>query len=53
MKQSVIGLEKAIRGIEGSLKNPNLNTSTRSTLESALQRGQSTLDRMRTTLNGG
>ncbi len=52
MKQSIRGLEKAIKGIEGSLKNPNLDKISRIALEKAHQRGQVVLDKMKSTLNG-
>ncbi len=52
MKQSVLGLSKAINALESSLKNPNLSDGARKEIEFAIRRGQAVLDKMNNTLKG-
>ncbi len=50
MQQSVCGLKKAARGLEGSLKNPKLNENTRQFLEQKLRIAIETIQRMQNAL---
>ena len=52
MKQSVRALDKAINGLKGSLKNPNLNNRARKKMEAAVKKGTNVRDKMNKTLNG-
>ena len=53
MTEAANGLEKHIQGLEGSLKNPNLEQNDKKTLENARDKAQNTLNQMRETLSGG
>lgn len=53
MNQSIVGLEKAVRGLQGSLQNPNLSPVVRGELEVGIERAQEMIDKMRAALGGG
>lgn len=52
MQNAAKGLSKALGGIKGSLSNPNLGSANRAALQDAYDRGQATLGRMTSALNG-
>jgi RHS repeat-associated protein len=52
MQDSMRGLENNIKSIENSLKNPNLDSNVRQSLEKTRKNAQDTVDEMRRTLNG-
>lgn len=53
MRQSVVGLEKSIEGLKGSLQNPSMTEETRGVIEAGIGTAEAVLVRMRSVLGGG
>lgn len=53
MRRSIDGLQKSVRGLEGSLHNPHLSPAVRATIERSLLRARMTIERMERALAGG
>jgi RHS repeat-associated protein len=52
MNQSVVALNKAIRSLSDSLRNPNMSRVQRDAIKGALERARSTVNKMERTLRG-